>query len=59
MEEIYPYGGRPQNAPGRPYKSHPSQAYAQQPMESPARRQIAEIRIFYTDQTWDTFVPKK
>lgn len=23
------------------------------------QRQIAEIRIFYDDQTWETFVPKK
>ena len=23
------------------------------------RRQITEIRIFYDDQTWETFVPKK
>ena len=22
-------------------------------------RQITEIRIFYNDQTWETFVPKK
>ena len=23
------------------------------------QRQVTEIRIFYDDQTWETFVPKK
>lgn len=59
MEDIVPYGVRQQNASSRGYRQQQSQTYAQQPIESAPRRQITEIRIFYSDQTWETFVPKK
>lgn len=59
MEEIAPYGGRQQGSNYRPYKSQQPQSYGQQPTEPANQRQITEIRIFYSDQTWETFVPKK
>ncbi len=48
-------GATPQNPSGRT-NSHDSQ-FLKNFDKKP--RQIAEIRIFFDDQTWETFVPKK
>ncbi len=41
--------------------AHPSNPSRQQSvaMHVPASRRITEIRVFYDDQTWESFVPKK
>ena len=40
---------------------HPSHGSRQQTvaMHAPSSRRITEIRVFYDDQTWESFVPKK
>lgn len=34
-------------------------SFQSQTVDVPYNRQITEIRVFYSDQTWETFVPKK
>lgn len=51
-------------APRVPQQQYVSQQQYRQEIESvkiinKPQRQISEIRIFYDDQTWETFVPKK
>lgn len=38
--------------------NQPAQQPSLQPMQPLQQRKITEIRIFYDDQTWETFVPK-
>lgn len=59
MEDPPQYGIRHQGAQPRPYRQQQSQQHGVQAAELPRQRQITEIRIFYSDQTWETFVPKK
>jgi len=59
MEDPPQYGTRRQGAQPRPYRQQQAQQHGTQPAESLRQRQITEIRIFYSDQTWETFVPKK
>ncbi len=44
------------NAPSKPEVGHDSQY---QKIIDIKQRRISEIRIFYDDQTWETFIPKK
>jgi len=54
-------------SPTAPYAppSHPTARYIRDDMHQEVKiidkpqRRITEIRIFYDDQTWETFVPKK
>lgn len=63
-EQVIDFGDAPQTAPTpSPVNRAPQQG--QQPtavvMKNiyKVQRNITEIRIFYDDQTWETFVPKK
>lgn len=47
-----PFASSPDPAPGQA-------TYAQVKYFDKPQRHITEIRIFYDDQTWETFVPKK
>lgn len=48
-----------QSSSARAVRQSQPQGFAVE-VQSPVRqRQITEIRVFYSDQTWETFVPKK
>lgn len=55
----------PQNAPqvGLNYNSvrntHPENVREEVKLVNKPQRKVIEIRVFYDDQTWDTFVPQK
>lgn len=63
-EQVIDFGDVPQTAP-TPSAVNRAPQQGQQPtavvMKNiyKAQRNITEIRIFYDDQTWETFVPKK
>ena len=63
-EQVIDFGDAPQTAP-TPSAVNRAPQQGQQPtavvMKNiyKAQRNITEIRIFYDDQTWETFVPKK
>lgn len=63
-EQVIDFGDAPQTAP-TPSAVNRAPQHGQQPtaivMKNiyKAQRNITEIRIFYDDQTWETFVPKK
>lgn len=63
-EQVIDFGDTPQTAP-TPSAVNRAPQQGQQPtavvMKNiyKAQRNITEIRIFYDDQTWETFVPKK
>ena len=63
-EQVIDFGDAPQTAP-TPSAVNRAPQQGQQPTAVAmkniykAQRNITEIRIFYDDQTWETFVPKK
>ena len=63
-EQVIDFGDAPQTAPTPSAVNRASQQ-GQQPTAVVMKniykpqRNITEIRIFYDDQTWETFVPKK
>lgn len=63
-EQVIDFGDAPQTAP-TPSAVNRAPQQGQQPIAVAmkniykAQRNITEIRIFYDDQTWETFVPKK
>ena len=63
-EQVIDFGDAPQTAP-TPLAVNRAPQQGQQPtavvMKNiyKTQRNITEIRIFYDDQTWETFVPKK
>lgn len=63
-EQVIDFGDAPQTAP-TPSAVNRAPQQGQQPtavvMKNiyKTQRNITEIRIFYDDQTWETFVPKK
>lgn len=48
-----------QNNYQQPLNNHRKVEYPEVKYIDKPQRQIAEIRIFFDDQTWETFVPKK
>ncbi len=63
-EQVIDFGDAPQTAP-TPSAVNRAPQQGQQPTAVVMKniykiqRNITEIRIFYDDQTWETFVPKK
>ena len=55
----------PQNAPQAPQNfnsvrnTHPEIVHQEVKVVDKPQRKVIEIRVFYDDQTWDTFVPAK
>ena len=67
-EPILDFGPLSSPAPTRPsatpnYNSvrstHPEMAHEEMKIIDKPPRRVIEIRVFYDDQTWDTFVPAK
>ena len=67
-EPILDFGPLATPAPTRPSaapnyngvrSTHPEMAYEEMKIIDKPPRRVIEIRVFYDDQTWDTFVPAK
>lgn len=48
-----------QSAMGRSSQQRPAPMYHDEKNIDTKKRRITEIRVFYDDQTWESFVPKK
>lgn len=51
------YNGAPYGTAGRLF--HPESAHEMARMADKAPRKVVEIRVFYDDQTWESFAPGK